>query len=98
MADSRSSVFVILYFCTLFLLCNGNTFRRSHPHKGVHGHSRLAPHNYRDALTKSILFFEGQRSGKLPPNQRISWRKDSGLSDGSDLHVCLLHFFYNSVN
>ncbi|MCD9641642.1 hypothetical protein HAX54_027957 [Datura stramonium] len=32
---------------------------------------------------KSILFFEAQRSGKLPPNQRISWRGNSGLSDGS---------------
>ncbi|MCL7026442.1 hypothetical protein MKW94_027908, partial [Papaver nudicaule] len=39
--------------------------------------------DYEDALTKSILFFEGQRSGKLPANQRMSWRKDSALNDGS---------------
>ncbi|KAH9291909.1 hypothetical protein KI387_042898, partial [Taxus chinensis] len=44
-------------------------------------------HNYRDALTKSILFFEGQRSGKLPPDQRMRWRGDSGLSDGSTERV-----------
>ncbi|KAM0009494.1 putative cellulase [Helianthus debilis subsp. tardiflorus] len=28
------------------------------------------------------MFFEDQRSGKLPRNQRITWRKNSGLSDG----------------
>ncbi|TVU21182.1 hypothetical protein EJB05_30806, partial [Eragrostis curvula] len=47
------------------------------------GHKGPAPHNYREALTKSILFFEGQRSGKLPPSQRVTWRRDSGLSDGA---------------
>ncbi|MCL7046388.1 hypothetical protein MKW94_022711, partial [Papaver nudicaule] len=39
--------------------------------------------DYADALTKSILFFEGQRSGKLPANQRMTWRKDSAINDGS---------------
>jgi hypothetical protein len=48
-------------------------------------HHGPAKHDYRDALTKSILFFEGQRSGKLPPSQRVSWRRDSGLSDGSSI-------------
>lgn len=42
---------------------------------------------YSDALEKSILFFEGQRSGALPPNQRMKWRGNSGLSDGSSYHV-----------
>lgn len=45
--------------------------------------------NYADALTKSILFFEGQRSGKLPPNQRMTWRKDSALLDGADKGVSI---------
>lgn len=45
--------------------------------------------DYADALSKSILFFEGQRSGKLPSTQRITWRKDSGLQDGSDIGVSL---------
>lgn len=44
-------------------------------------------HNYADALSKCLMFFEGQRSGKLPPSQRITWRKDSGLKDGSDVGV-----------
>lgn len=37
--------------------------------------------NYKKALAKSLLFLEAQRSGKLPPNSRISWRGDSGLDD-----------------
>jgi len=43
--------------------------------------------NYGDALTKSLLYFEAQRSGKLPSNQRVTWRGDSALRDGSDAHV-----------
>lgn len=39
-------------------------------------------YNYADALDKSLLFFEAQRSGKLPQNQRVKWRGDSGLTDG----------------
>ena len=39
-------------------------------------------YNYVDALDKSLMFFEAQRSGKLPQNQRVKWRGDSGLSDG----------------
>lgn len=50
---------------------------------------RVASHDYGDALSKSILFFEGQRSGKLPPTQRITWRKDSALSDGFQIGVSL---------
>lgn len=42
---------------------------------------------YNEALEKSILFFEGQRSGKLPSDQRQTWRGDSALSDGSSYHV-----------
>lgn len=44
-------------------------------------------HDYHDALRKSILFFEGQRSGKLPPDQRLKWRRDSALHDGSTAGV-----------
>lgn len=40
-------------------------------------------HDYGDALRKCILFFEGQRSGKLPPDQRLRWRGDSALRDGA---------------
>jgi len=48
-----------------------------------------AAFNYADALDKAILFFEAQRSGKLPPAQRVAWRADSALSDGSASNVDL---------
>lgn len=44
--------------------------------------------NYKDALTKSIIFLEAQRSGKLPPNNRVPWRGDSALDDGKLAGVC----------
>ena len=46
-----------------------------------------ASSNYGAALTKSLLYFEAQRSGKLPPNQRVLWRGDSALQDGNDAGV-----------
>jgi endoglucanase len=39
---------------------------------------------YGEALQKSYLFYEAQRSGDLPDNNRIEWRGDSALGDGSD--------------
>jgi hypothetical protein len=44
-------------------------------------------YDYADALDKAILFFEGQRSGKLPKDQRVNWRGDSALSDGKPQNV-----------
>ncbi|XP_005099312.1 endoglucanase E-4 [Aplysia californica] len=40
-----------------------------------------ATKNYASALGKSILFYDAQRSGKLPANNPIKWRGDSGLND-----------------
>ncbi len=41
--------------------------------------------NYAEALQKSFLFFEAQRSGNLDEaSNRIDWRGDSGLHDGLD--------------
>lgn len=51
-----------------------------------------ANQNYKDALAKSILFFQGQRSGRFPTSNGIPWRAISGLSDGSLAHVWLLLF------
>ncbi|KAK3042101.1 hypothetical protein RJ639_001803 [Escallonia herrerae] len=50
----------------------------------------VASVDYGAALTSSLLYFEAQRSGKLPPNQRVQWRGDAGLSDGKDAGVDLV--------
>ncbi|KAM7461534.1 hypothetical protein LguiA_029655 [Lonicera macranthoides] len=49
-----------------------------------------------DALSKSILFFQGQRSGKLPNSQSLSWRSNSGLLDGSQAKVDLTGGYYDA--
>ncbi|GAB4855923.1 Endoglucanase 12 [Ancistrocladus abbreviatus] len=44
-----------------------------------------SPDNYTLALYKSLLFFNVQKSGRLPENNGIPWRGNSGLNDGSNL-------------
>ncbi|KAI4331900.1 hypothetical protein L6164_016848 [Bauhinia variegata] len=52
--------------------------------------------NYREALAKSLLFFQGQRSGRVPPNQQITWRSNSGLLDGRQANVDLTGGYYDA--
>ncbi|KDP43311.1 hypothetical protein JCGZ_24232 [Jatropha curcas] len=52
--------------------------------------------NYGEALDKTLLFFEAQRSGKLPTNQRVKWRGDSGLKDGFLQGVDLAGGYYDA--
>ena len=52
--------------------------------------------NYGEALSKSLLFYELQRSGDLPDNTRCNWRGDSGLSDGSDAGIDLTGGWYDA--
>ena len=44
---------------------------------------------YSEALEKSLLFYHAQRSGRLGPDNKISWRRDAHLDDqgseGEDL-------------
>nr|ADB82658.1 endo-beta-1,4-glucanase [Odontotermes formosanus] len=46
-------------------------------------------YDYKTVLRNSLLFYEAQRSGKLPADQKVTWRKDSALNDkgqnGEDL-------------
>ncbi|XP_074591117.1 endoglucanase 8-like [Curcuma longa] len=53
-------------------------------------------HDYKLALYQSLLFFEGQRSGKLPSWQRMTWRKDSALRDGQEGGVDLTGGYYDA--
>ncbi|XP_078435020.1 endoglucanase 12-like [Wolffia australiana] len=43
------------------------------------------PDRYAVALHKALLFFDAQKSGRLPKNHKVSWRGNSGLKDGSTL-------------
>jgi hypothetical protein len=45
--------------------------------------------NYGEALQKNFLFYEANQSGELSPNNRLEWRSDSTLNDGSNQGVDL---------
>lgn len=51
---------------------------------------------YAEALQKSILFYEAQQSGKLPAWNRVDWRGDSRLTDGSDVGKDLTGGWYDA--
>lgn len=74
----------------LFVLASHNAMATSN--KGLCS----SAFDYKDALGKAIMFFEGQRSGKLPLSQRVKWRGDSALSDGKADNV-LMFFFLKSI-
>ncbi|CAL9528869.1 Endoglucanase E-4 [Actinosynnema sp. ALI-1.44] len=52
--------------------------------------------NYGEALQKSIWFYDAQRSGDLPADNRVNWRGDSALRDGSDVGLDLTGGFYDA--
>ncbi|KAG0340684.1 hypothetical protein BG004_006305 [Podila humilis] len=53
---------------------------------------------YVKLLDYSLLFYEAQRSGKLPSDQRVTWRRDSVLGDGRDAGVDLSGYAVLRVN
>ncbi|GAA3735059.1 glycoside hydrolase family 9 protein [Salinactinospora qingdaonensis] len=61
------------------------------------GTAHAAPEfNYAEALQKSMFFYEAQRSGDLPEDNRVNWRGDSALDDGSDVGLDLTGGWYDA--
>lgn len=52
-----------------------------------------AAFNYAEALQKAVWFYDAQRLGKLPADNRVSWRGDSFLTDGKDVGLDLVGGF-----
>jgi len=65
-----SYISFLVHHCCLITLLISNFF------------STTTAFDYADALSKSLLYFEAQRSGRIPYNQRVTWRDHSGLTDG----------------
>lgn len=65
-----------------------------------HHHSHAPPDNYTLALHKALMFFNAQRSGKLPKHNNVSWRGNSCLNDGksasSSISKDLVGGFYDA--
>lgn len=70
-----------LWIITWLVLCSGAKSIKDNHDSDI---------DYKDALSKGILFFQGQRSGKLPANQQVKWRADSALSDGDVENVRII--------
>ncbi|XP_045600469.1 LOW QUALITY PROTEIN: endoglucanase E-4 [Procambarus clarkii] len=56
----------------------------------------MTPYDYSQALCMSFVFYEAQRSGPLPSNNRVPWRGDSALNDGSDVGHDLVGGYYDA--
>ncbi|MBE8521120.1 glycoside hydrolase family 9 protein [Amycolatopsis sp. H6(2020)] len=52
--------------------------------------------NYGEALQKAVWFYDAQRSGALPADNRVSWRGPSALGDGKDVGLDLTGGFYDA--
>lgn len=63
---------------------------------GYEGTKGTGKYNYGEALQKSLIFYELQRSGQLPEVVRCNWRGDSCLNDGSDVRVDLTGGWYDA--
>ena len=64
--------------------------------RGYEGIDGTGDYNYGEALQKSVLFYELQRSGALPEEVRCNWRGDSGLTDGADNNLDLTGGWYDA--
>ncbi len=53
------------------------------------------PYNYAEVLQKSMLFYEAQQSGPLT-NNRLNWRGNSAMNDGSDVGHDLTGGWYDA--
>ncbi len=60
------------------------------------GASAAPAFNYAEALQKSMYFYQAQRSGDLPADFPVSWRGDSGLTDGADVGKDLTGGWYDA--
>ncbi len=60
------------------------------------GTAEAANYNYGEALQKAIMFYEFQRSGKIPEDSRNNWRGDSGMNDGADNNIDLTGGWYDA--
>lgn len=47
-------------------------------------------------LGNNLYFYEAQRSGRLPSTNRVSWRNDSSVNDGSDVGLDLSGGYYDA--
>lgn len=75
------------------ILNTGNLTEKGNGYEGIEG---TGDYNYGEALQKSLIFYELQRSGDLPEMVRCNWRGDSALTDGADNGIDLTGGWYDA--
>nr|QFE31800.1 GH9 cellulase [uncultured bacterium] len=83
-------------FCLAVILLLGAAVAGLSPRGRVAPKTPEPQFNYAEALQKAILFYEAQQSGPLPPWNRVIWRGDSALNDGSDNGIDLTGGWYDA--
>lgn len=58
--------------------------------------SQIPNTQWSNLLGNLLYFYEAQRSGKLPATNRVLWRNDSALNDGSDIGLDLSGGYYDA--
>lgn len=75
------------------IIDTGNLTEKGDGYEGIDGTGK---YNYGEALQKSLLFYELQRSGDIPDKTRCNWRGDSSLNDGKDNGLDLTGGWYDA--
>lgn len=75
------------------ILDTGNLTETGNGYEGTPG---TGDYNYGEALQKSLIFYELQRSGDIPEQTRCNWRGDSCMSDGADVGLDLTGGWYDA--
>ncbi|KAI3464632.1 hypothetical protein Pfo_021295 [Paulownia fortunei] len=85
------SIFVVVSVLLLVLLLHFLTHKKQ---------TDGGPKDLTLALNQALLFFDAQKSGRLPQNSSITFRGNSGLSDGKEgnTNADLMGGFYDSGN
>nr|AXQ39832.1 beta-1,4-endoglucanase [Diploptera punctata] len=55
-------------------------------------------YDYGEVIQDSLLFYEAERSGKLPDDQKVTWRTDSALDDQGENGEDLTGGYYDAGN
>uniref|UniRef100_A0ACD5YTN9 Uncharacterized protein n=1 Tax=Avena sativa TaxID=4498 RepID=A0ACD5YTN9_AVESA len=92
---SGSAAAAATWLLLLLLLATSSSSSAASSDGSKSGNTNKA-HNYEEALRKSLLYFEAQRSGRLPHGQRVPWRDHSGLTDGLEQGVDLVGGYYDA--
>ena len=75
------------------ILDTGNLTETGNGYEGTPG---TGDYNYGEALQKSLIFYELQRSGDIPEQTRCNWRGDSCMNDGADAGLDLTGGWYDA--